>query len=601
MTLDLSPLFVSLRAAIIATFFAFFLGITAARWMLDYQGKGKGIIDSIFIAPLVLPPTVVGFLLLLLLGRNSPIGQFLYNFNYTIIFTWEATIITATVVAFPLMYRTTLGAFEQIEPNIFLAARTLGASEWRIFWQVMLPLSYRGLVAATILSFARALGEFGATLMLAGNIPTQTQTMPVAIFFAAESGDMKTALIWVLILMFISMSVIIIVNFWSERKRVKRQGKKKIKQKSFKHTNKENTYYCQQPGLIIDIEKQLQGFTLEIDFKAHQETLGLLGASGSGKSMTLRCIAGLDTPDEGFISLNGQVLFDSKRGINVPSFQRKVGFVFQNYALFSHLNVSQNIAFGLQHLSKSEQEKCIEKYLHLMELDGLEKRYPHQLSGGQQQRVALARALATEPDILLFDEPLSALDTYLRNRIELLLTQVFSAYHGVTLFVTHKLEEAYRVCGNLLVLDNGEIIESGTKENIFEKPRTFKTAQITECKNFSSVQVINSQQIKALEWGCILQVIEPIPETLTYLGFRAHHIRFSPTPDLENTFPCWLVSVSETQHRTTLFLKLYQVPDDNKRYDLQAEVYKEKWAEMKNRPFPWYVTLDPLKIIMIKG
>ncbi|HAC66237.1 MAG TPA: molybdate ABC transporter permease subunit [Cyanothece sp. UBA12306] len=601
MDFDLSPLFISFRAALTATFFTFFIGIAAARWMLNYQGRGKGIIDSIFIAPLVLPPTVVGFLLLILLGRNSPIGQFLDSFNYTIIFTWEATIITATVVAFPLMYRTTLGAFEQIEPNIFLAARTLGASEWRIFLEVMLPLSYRGLVAATILSFARALGEFGATLMLAGNIPTQTQTMPVAIFFAAESGDMKTAMIWVLILMFISMSVIILVNFWSERKKSKWQGKKKAKKKYFQHTNKDNIYFCQQQGLVIDIKKQLQGFALGINFKAHEETLGLLGASGSGKSMTLRCIAGLDSPDEGFISLNGQVLFDSQRGINVPSSQRKVGFVFQNYALFAHLNVGQNIGFGLQNLAKYEREESIKKYLRLMELEGLEKRYPHQLSGGQQQRVALARALATEPDILLFDEPLSALDTYLRNRIELLLTQVFSNYNGVTLFVTHKLEEAYRVCGNLLVLDNGKIIEAGSKENIFEKPRTFTTAKITECKNFSSVQVINSQQVRALEWGCTLQVIEPIPEKLTYLGFRAHHIRFSDNPNQENTFPCWLVGVSETQHRTTLFLKLHHTPNGNKNYDLQAEVYRERWEEIKHYPFPWYVTLDSLKIIMLEN
>ncbi|ACK73344.1 molybdate ABC transporter, inner membrane subunit [Gloeothece citriformis PCC 7424] len=613
--LDLSPLWISLRAAGLATIFTFFVGIAAARWMLTYRGQGKGFIDAIFIAPLVLPPTVVGFLLLLLLGRNSPIGQILQeSLNFNIIFSWEATVITATVVAFPLMYRTSLGAFEQIDASVFLAARTLGASEWRIFWQVMLPLSYRGLVAATILSFARALGEFGATLMLAGNIPGQTQTMPVAIFFAAESGDMTTALIWVLILMGISMSVIVIVNFWAESKRVQQQGKSKRKsQKRISNIDSRNlseedliipqahgNSFSSSPELIVDIEKQLHGFTLAVKFRANHETLGLLGASGSGKSMTLRCIAGLETPDQGHISLNGRVLFDSKRKINIPSSERQIGFVFQNYALFPHLNVFENIAFGIKELPTTEQQQRIQKYIHLLELEGLEKRFPHQLSGGQQQRVALARALATDPDILIFDEALSALDTYLRGRIEQLLIKVLSGYNGVSLFVTHKLEEAYRVCRDILVLDGGEIIEAGRKEDIFEKPRTFKTAQLTECKNFSSAQIIDLKTIRALDWNCHLQVVEPIPNTLSYIGYRAHQFTFTNDPNQPNTFPCWLVTISETQHRVTLYIKLHSSPDNNKSYDLLVEVFREKWDKLKDQPFPWYITLDPWKLILLE-
>lgn len=612
--LDLSPLWISLRAAGIATIFTFFIGIAAARWLLTYRGQGKGIIDAIFIAPLVLPPTVVGFLLLLLLGRNGPIGQLLRQwFDFNLIFSWEATVITATVVAFPLMYRTTLGAFEQIDSSVYLAARTLGASEWRIFWQVMLPLSYRGLVAATILSFARALGEFGATLMLAGNIPGQTQTMPVAIFFAAESGDMTTALIWVLILMGISMSVIIIVNFWAESKGVKRQGKSKKKsQKRVSNidsrilTSEEHlipqaySSPSSSQELIVDLEKQLHGFTLDVNFKADHETLGLLGASGSGKSMTLRCIAGLVTPDRGQIILNGRVLFDSQQKINVPPSERQIGFVFQNYALFPHLNVLQNIAFGIKDLPTLEQQQRIQKYIQLLELEGLEKRFPNQLSGGQQQRVALARALAIDPDILIFDEALSALDTYLRGRIEQLLIKVLSNYDGVSLFVTHKLEEAYRVCKDLLVLDGGEIIEAGRKENIFEKPRTFKTAQLTECKNFSSAKILDSQNVQALDWNCTLQVVESIPDSLSYVAYRAHQFTFTQDLDRPNTFPCWLVTISETQHRVTLYLKLHQDPGSNKSYDLLVEVFREKWANLKSKQFPWYITLDPLKIILLE-
>lgn len=352
---------------------------------------------------------------------------------------------------------------------------------------------------------------------------------------------------------------------------------------------------------MVDIEKNLAGFSLEVNFKATQETLGLLGASGSGKSMTLKCIAGLVTPDQGKIVLNGRTLFDSERKINVPPNERQIGFVFQNYALFPHLNVFENIAFGIKDLPIIQQQQRIQKYIQLLELEGLEKRFPSQLSGGQQQRVALARALAIEPEILIFDEALSALDTYLRGRVEQLLIRVLSAYDGVSLFVTHKLEEAYRVCKDLLVLDGGQIIEAGSKQEIFERPRTFKTAQLTECKNFSSAQRLDDQTVKAIEWNCILQVVEFIPDHLSYVGYRAHQFNFTQDPEQANTFPCWLVTISETQHRITLYLKLHEDPGTNKTYDLLVEVFKDKWFELKKQPCPWYITLNPWKVILLEN
>lgn len=211
-----------MKTALAATIVTFFLGIVVARWMVGYRGKAKNLLDGLFILPLVLPPTVIGFGLLLLFGKNGPIGKLLLNMGTTVIFSWPATVIAATVVAFPLMYQTTLGAFEQIEPNIENAARTLGASEWRIFWQVTLPLARPGIAAGTILSFARSLGEFGATLMLAGNIPGRTQTIPVAIYFAVEAGETDKAIAWVLVVMSISLLVIVLLNYWQ---RYQRKGK----------------------------------------------------------------------------------------------------------------------------------------------------------------------------------------------------------------------------------------------------------------------------------------------------------------------------------------------------------------------------------------
>jgi molybdate transport system permease protein len=169
--------------------------------MRSYQGRWKSAIEGILISPLILPPTVVGFLLLLLFGKNGPLGQLLEHFNISIVFTWYAAAIAAAIVSFPLMYKTALGAFEQVDTNLEQAARTLGASENSVFWRIVFPLALPGILAGTVLSFARSLGEFGATLMLAGNIPGETQTIPMAIYFAVEAGAMQEAWMWTLIIL----------------------------------------------------------------------------------------------------------------------------------------------------------------------------------------------------------------------------------------------------------------------------------------------------------------------------------------------------------------------------------------------------------------
>ena len=207
---SMSPLWISVKTSIAATALTFVLGIAAAWAMSRYRGRWRGVLDGIFILPLVLPPTVAGFFLLLLFGRHSPIGL-------RIAFSWWATVVAATVVAFPLMYRTALGAFEQVNPNLLGAARTLGAGRWRTFYRVLLPLAWPGVMAGTVLAFARALGEFGATLMLAGNIPGRTQTLPVAIFFAAEGGDLRGALGWVGWMAAMSVGSIAVLNYWGRR------------------------------------------------------------------------------------------------------------------------------------------------------------------------------------------------------------------------------------------------------------------------------------------------------------------------------------------------------------------------------------------------
>ncbi|MDX9870972.1 MAG: molybdate ABC transporter permease subunit [Clostridia bacterium] len=223
MEFDLSPAWISLKVTLVSTVIIFFLGISIAWWMTNYRGRWQGLLDGILTLPLVLPPTVAGFAILILIGRRGPIGQFLDIFGVSIIFSWYAAVIAATVVAFPLMYKTARGAFEQIDPNILNAARTLGVSEWKVFWRVTVPLAWPGIAAATALAFARSLGEFGATMMVAGSIPGKTQTIPVAIYFATQGGDMDIALVWVGIIFAISLTVMVLMNYWNSY-----QEKKKL-------------------------------------------------------------------------------------------------------------------------------------------------------------------------------------------------------------------------------------------------------------------------------------------------------------------------------------------------------------------------------------
>lgn len=213
----LSPLWISIKTVLAATAITFFLGMAAARWMARYQGRFRNLIDGVFVLPLVLPPTVVGLGLLLLFGIHGPLGKLLLLFGASVVFSWPATVIAATVVAFPLMYMTARGAFEQVEINIENAARTLGATEWRIFWSVTLPLALPGVAAGAILSLARSLGEFGATLMLAGSIPGRTATIPIAIYFAVQAGDNKEIMILVLIVLAIAFGSLAALAYLKKR------------------------------------------------------------------------------------------------------------------------------------------------------------------------------------------------------------------------------------------------------------------------------------------------------------------------------------------------------------------------------------------------
>ncbi len=216
---DWFPVFLSVRVAFIVVIIVALFGLPLARLMARRDFPGKDFLEAFITLPLVLPPSVIGYGLLIMIGKRGLLGQYLDSIGITIIFTWVAVVMASTVVAFPLMYQTAKGAFTSVDVNYEKAARTLGASELRIFFTVTLPLAWPGIMAGLVLAFARALGEFGATLMVAGNIPGQTQTIPLAIYFAVEAGDNLTARTLVAIITVFSFLVIFGVNRWAKKQR----------------------------------------------------------------------------------------------------------------------------------------------------------------------------------------------------------------------------------------------------------------------------------------------------------------------------------------------------------------------------------------------
>lgn len=270
------------------------------------------------------------------------------------------------------------------------------------------------------------------------------------------------------------------------------------------------------------MKKTLGDFTLRLRFRAENEILALLGASGSGKSMTLKCIAGVEQPDEGRVVLNGTVLFDSEQKINLPPQKRRVGYLFQNYALFPNMTVEENIASGIRR-PRRERGTVVTRVLKAFFLEGLEKRVPSQLSGGQQQRAAIARILASEPQILMLDEPFSALDSHLRWKMEQELQNVLCNFPWTTLYVSHNRDEVYRLCDRIAVLSDGTVDVTGEKWDLFKEPRTLSAAMLTGCKNISASRKLSDHRVRALDWGVVLQTDRVVPDNLQYIGVRAHY------------------------------------------------------------------------------
>ena len=277
---------------------------------------------------------------------------------------------------------------------------------------------------------------------------------------------------------------------------------------------------------MIDISayKDWGSFTLDVKLHHRGGVLGILGASGCGKSKTLQCVVGIEKPDDGHISVGTRTLFDRKQGIDVPVAQRRVGYLFQHYALFPNMTVEENIRCGVRKVStKDEARKQVRSMMERMRLTGLEKQKPAELSGGQQQRVALARILVNEPDILLLDEPFSALDSYLKEQVITELKALLAEFPKDVILVTHSRDEAYQLCDSVAVLDAGRVSAVGPTKELFANPQSKAAAILTGCKNIVGARKNGPESVFIPDWQVTLHTEgRLVGDDLCAIGIRAH-------------------------------------------------------------------------------
>ena len=346
-------------------------------------------------------------------------------------------------------------------------------------------------------------------------------------------------------------------------------------------------------SLFVDIRKKLGNFQLNVQFETHDEPLALLGASGCGKSITLRCIAGILTPDEGKIVLDGITLYDSAASINLPPQKRQIGYLFQQYALFPNMTVRQNIAAAIS--DKKSRADITAELIRRFQLEEIAEKKPHQISGGQQQRTALARILASKPKAILLDEPFSALDSYLQYQLETELAETLDAFPGTILWVSHDRGEVFRNCRHVCVLDHGISQGTYTLRELFHHPVTEAAARLSGCKNYADA-IPDGNHIHLPEWNLTLQGVSPIPKDIRRVGIRAHHVCLSCEESC-NSFPCTVLRVTQDVFTTIVLLRPDgAVPDAP---PLRMELPREGWYSVPDKAH-LRVTIQPRDILLLK-
>jgi len=350
--------------------------------------------------------------------------------------------------------------------------------------------------------------------------------------------------------------------------------------------------------LKAEIKKNIGEFSLDVSISSDANRIGILGASGSGKSMTLRCIAGIDTPDAGSISVGERVLFDSASKTNLKPQKRRVGYMFQNYALFPTMTVLQNVMAGLKG-GKRENREIAMDMISRMRLDDLENRLPGELSGGQQQRVALARIMVYKPELIMLDEPFSALDQYLKDKMQREMLELLEDYEGQVIMVSHSRDELYRFSDELFVVKDGRILKSGETRDVFQNPQKLDVAKLTGCKNFSAAVRRDAHAIDLTDWGVTVHTVKDVPEWTRHIGYRAHYFEPVWGEKQENCIPFKLAHIDELPFEWNYYI--YPKADEQNADDLICWfVQGETQRELREKGMPDYLKISEDNLLYLE-
>ncbi len=347
-------------------------------------------------------------------------------------------------------------------------------------------------------------------------------------------------------------------------------------------------------SLLVNIQKKLKSLNLNINLDTEGESTGVLGASGCGKSLTLKCIAGIETPDSGRIILNDRVLFDSEKNINMKPQDRNIGLLFQSYALFPNMTVRENIEIAVK--DKKKKSTVANNMLSMLRIGHLQKSYPNQISGGEQQRVALARMMAYEPELMMFDEPFSALDLFLKDQLQQEILEVLKEFPGETLMVSHSREELYRFCDDIVVISQGHTIEKGKKEEVFRSPCDIATAKLTGCKNISRAKKLSDYEVRALDWNINLETCRYVEEDISYVGIRAHNLKPCIKKE-KNSIPVKLAGFSEGPFENNIILNN---PTEGGDLKIWWIISKQEWKNGLNERVPERLSFPKEHLLLLK-
>lgn len=346
-------------------------------------------------------------------------------------------------------------------------------------------------------------------------------------------------------------------------------------------------------SVFLDIEKKLGAFQLNVRLEAENEVFAILGASGCGKTMTLKCIAGIERPDRGKIIADGVTLFDAERHINLSPQKRRAGLLFQNYALFPNMTVEQNIYAGTnREKEKARRKKKTQEIMERFRLSEQAGQLPSQLSGGQQQRTALARILVSEPDILMLDEPFSALDSHLRFRMEQEIREIIREYGKTVILVSHDRDEVFRLSDRIAVMHQGKVETAGTRDEVFANPGTKNACMLTGCKNISPIRKIDDFHVLAEDWDLELQTDRVVGDA-SYIGIRHHDVYKAAG---SNTFLCDVTGVVENPFSYTVLLRLAGHPLAQ---PFGWELEKEEWRQLQAKQIE--IHIPPQSIMLLRA